>query len=312
MRGIGDTHIEVRPDILRWAHDAIAHPAALSVILFGSRALGTARGDSDWDTAVVVKDDDELPADIADACLRWSPHGAVLVNETAMRENAGTYASLPSEIAAGVVLAGRNYHVRVDDLRNKDTEQARNQYATMAVNMWTAIELEVRNLAMCHDSGLAEAAVDIGRHSANAAEYVAKLLCLSLGLPFSHTHQLDLLAEELPDEWREVIAALNGRTHDLHIAGYGGPPHEDIPRTFEETKNRLLGTLAVVERLATMRMVVAAKERATIQGHLAPGNPRKYLDMALADAKDGLPDLVDAVERTRAAWLDRIERDASG
>ena len=313
MRGIGDAaHIEVRPDILRWARDAIAHPSVLSVILFGSRASGTASRNSDWDTAVVVKDDDQLPRSITDACLGWSPHGAVLVNETDMLENAGTYASLPSEVAEGVVIVGRNYQAKQDDVRDKNTEQARNQYATMAVNMWTAIELEVRNLATCHDSGLAEAAVDTGRHSANAAEYVAKLLCLSLGRPFSHTHRLDQLADELPREWRDAIAALNGDTHGLHVAGYGSAPiePEDVPRIFAETKERLLGTLAVAGKLATMRMVVSTKEQATIRGHLASSRHRKHLDLELSDAKHGLPDLVAAVERARAAWIDRLERDA--
>ena len=307
-------HIEVRPDILRWAQDAVRHPVVSSAILFGSRALGLARVDSDWDVALVVKDRREVPSDIADACRRWSPkHGVVVVEEANMREHAATYASLPSEIAAGVVIAGCDFPVEENAMRDKDTAQARNRYEMMAKNFWTAVELELHNLTECSRNGLSETDADLGKHSADAAEFVTKMLCLSLGRPFAHSHRLDKLADELPLEWREEIAALNGATHDLHGASYGDGQIEpaDVPRVFAATQNRLLRTLAVAKKLTQLDRVVSEEGRRRIAHRLAESGRGKHLDMALSDAEDELPHLVAAVQESRSAWLSRFRQDAN-
>ena len=305
--------VEVRPDIARWAERASACPCVRSVVLFGSRAHGTARHDSDWDVALVVEDGSNVPYDIVAPCEQWAPkHGAVLVAEADMVAKIDTFASLPAEIGAGVLLHGRNYKQRERTMDDKNTLQARSSYQTMTVNMWDSVAREVWKLADAHDNGYVEAQADLGKHSANAAEFVAKLLCLSVGQPFRHAHRLDKLAEDVPREWKDEIAALNGDTHDLHMTSYGDEPiaPADVHGRFMATKSRLVRTLAVVEKLADMPIVASAHDLSRLQ-KLLHAKQAEFANV-MEEAKNAVPDVVEAARRARAALLGRIDRQLSG
>lgn len=57
MRMIHDTSIAIPSQVDSLVQAASAHPAVRSVILYGSRAVGSHREDSDWDLCVDVVPD---------------------------------------------------------------------------------------------------------------------------------------------------------------------------------------------------------------------------------------------------------------
>ena len=301
--------LPIHPSIRRWADGARRHPDIKSVILFGSRTHGTARPDSDWDVALVVAAGSErqiAQTDIVRECYEWAPaHGAVVVAEDRMLRDGSTYATIASEIASGVVLGGANYDLETS-MGNTLTPQASQQYCTMMLGLWDAVSAEAEVLTATWEADLTMRGADLGKYSADAAEYATMLLCLSLGVSFSKQHNLHALSCELPLEWQETVKSLNGRTHKLHMGLYGEAniAQDDVPRMYDETKTRLRNTLSLVERIAGMPMPLSGEDSIILRDRLVRAHA--VFAIRMKQARGAMPDIVDAATRARAAVFDAI------
>ena len=301
--------LTIPPAMRRWADCAQQHPAVHSVILFGSRAHGTARPDSDWDLALIVSPGSEQQisqADIADDCYEWAPaHGAIVVAEDQMLRDGMTYATIASEIASGVVLDGMNYELDTQ-MTNSHTPQASQQYCTMMPALWEEVCAETEMLKTAIDTDLTWCSAGLGKHSADAAEFAVKLLCLSLGVSFGKKHDVIALAQNVPSEWRDTVLALNGHTHNLHKELYGdvGIASDEVPRKYDESKAHLLSVLSLIEKLADMQMPLSDKDLSDMRNELIAKHT--VFSIRMKQAQDAVPDIVDAAMRTRCAVFNAI------
>ena len=57
------------------------------------------------------------------------------------------------------------------------------------------------------------------QRSADAAEFAAKALCLAAGSDYAKVHDLNALAEAVPEHLRERVRGLNGHSRNDHMAG---------------------------------------------------------------------------------------------
>ena len=310
MRLLSQTNIALPPDIERWAHDAAADPCVRSVILFGSRATGAARPGSDWDVALVTRDNARPAKTLLEQCWQWSPeHGAVLVDENTMLAEKDTYASLASEVCLGVVLDGENYEGTLPMATHNKTEAAGRNFAAMAGSVWGMLCMGIMRLGDCRRSGFQDLSPDMEKHSSDAAELTAKLLCLSLGVRFVLVHDVSKLAERMPDEWRDRIAALNGNTHHLHQAHYGDLEPEDIQNAYRTCHDRMEGTLDILRELAGMDMPIEHDKRLRLRANLNSASEKHMAATTTATCETVVADLVAKFMDARGAWLSRLDRD---
>ena len=316
MRTLHDSPIDIPPHVEAWVDAAAAHPAVRSVILYGSRSIGRHREDSDWDIALVT-DEGERP-DVArlDECWMLSPkHGVTVLSESDMLARKATYASLPSEVALGVVLKGQNYTVEDDLMARRlvgtNTPEARSVYIALTEHMWKFLREEITNVGKCRRSEYKTAATGFGGASADAAERAVKLATLSLGLPFQASHSVHELAQDLPDEWRERLETLNGDTDRLHAANYGERllREHEIRTVCERTERRLHLTLDLVADLAKMRNPLDSADSRDVLRRMAETDPEVGLMRELCS--DVAPELVGRFSIVRESCIKRFAHDSA-
>lgn len=316
MRMIHDTSIAIPSQVDSLVQAASAHPAVRSVILYGSRAVGSHREDSDWDIAIVTeKGEHPALSLLADAWTLSPDHGVTVLSESDMLARKGVYASLPSEVALGVVLKGRNYDVEDDFVAGKrlvgtNTREARSTYIGLTEHLWKFLREDIVNVANCERSEYTTAATGLGGASADAAERAVKLVTLSCGLPFQASHNVHELAQDLSDEWRRRIEALNGDTFKLHKANYGEVVLQDdeIRVACEQTKRRLHLTLDVVADLPKMRTPLNSDDAKDLHRRLLEAAPEVRLMRDLC--VDVVPDLVGRFTAVRDSCIERLLRDS--
>ncbi len=82
-------------------------PAARAVVLFGSRARGEHRPDSDWDIAIITEHDDETPCDPPFYRLPSREIDLTFINARNIERNCNRLGMVDCEIACdGLLLAG--------------------------------------------------------------------------------------------------------------------------------------------------------------------------------------------------------------
>ena len=225
-------------------------PAVEAVVLFGSRARGTAGSGSDWDVALIEKNGKAPEA--AYRLLDALPGVRLLgIGADEIERHKDTAGALEAALARqGVALAGawRRPVCREEALR-MEIVRMRAHLANATDQMDKAVRAGIEHLyAMEWERGdwtlLTTGSVD-------AAEHVAKAILTGFRLSPREVHFLDALAEQLANayrgrndprqtEWAERIRAMNGttRTRRLHDADYRrfvAPPAEPLERSVERT-----------------------------------------------------------------------------
>ena len=240
------THERLR----RTAVEAVGSiPGIEAVVLYGSRARGTARAASDWDIAILS----HASAENEQAARRLFGDlervESIVMNPESIEAHCNRGIRIESAIARqGKLLAGvwTPPRCRAEDLDVAAEDIERN------LNVATG-DLRSAFLALCdlvfkgwtYEPGIVE-------YSQQAAEALAKTMIAGFGLSPTAVHDLNALATQLENAYRgrtrgaearrrfaAAIRALDGNTRAAHKARYADGPVEPLARTAE----RIAGTL---------------------------------------------------------------------
>ena len=233
-------------------------PQARAAVLFGSRARGTQRPDSDWDVAIVLEGDElrhprparsvfprsELPADL--------PHVDVwALSEENLRRNARALGTLPYAVCRdGRVLAGEwsgPDPVQMEQETTVNSEDWARRMELVIAKLHAAITSIEDMSASRTWAGSAANCIMLLQNSAKAAELLVKATMERRGVPADRSHDIAELAAafstQRPDDTALAnrMAALNSMTRSHHIAMYDFQPPEgpDVSAAIR----RLAGTL---------------------------------------------------------------------
>ncbi len=220
--------IALPPCIDAWLEDVDASGA--SAVLFGSRADGCAHADSDWDVALIGGGDDLLGK------FRY-PHDCevniVHFAEEEFANRAAVYPGLPFEVAhTGRPLVAQQRRVlpiRPESCR-MDAKRRSEDFRVFVTSSLGHAHHFLVEIDTCDLWGHLSATAWPGRRpralvpppSAAVAEFTVKALCVATGNTYAHVHKLDELADNVPPRWRAFVRALNGASHQDHLAPYGG------------------------------------------------------------------------------------------
>ena len=244
-------------------------PDGLAAVLFGSRARGTHRPDSDWDVALVSSSERRLPDGTPlrelDGVDVW------VLPESDLRRRANALGSLAFEVARdGRLIAGR--------WERPQTEEGK---VTIDIKFWESAMSQAlshaRAAAASLDSvawltGLKAAAVECGAfvaHSAALAEFLGKAALVRRLVEAESTHDLSRLAQRLerkrPDQADTAarLRELDGDTSRHHLGPY--PEVEVTAGDCARAGDRLTASLAlwvdeIEEALDDAALAEAAQE----------------------------------------------------
>ena len=296
------------------------------MVLFGSRARGTAGPGSDWDVALIEKNGKAPEA--AYRLLDALPGVRLLgIGADEIERHKDTAGALEAALARqGISLAGawRRPACRKEALR-MEIVRMRAHLANATDQMDKAVRAGIEHqYAMEWERG---DWTPLTTGSVDAAEHVAKAILTGYGLSSREVHFLDALAEQLANayegrndprqaEWAERIRAMNGttRTRRLHDADYRrfvAPPAEPLERSVERT-----GQAQRAQILWLHEMVERWPEHAGEAGNAARAILRKgrgfsalrasYLGDAVT-ADEGTRATTARLEESTAEWLGRAE-----
>ena len=301
-------------------------PEVQAVVLFGSRARGTAGPGSDWDVALIEKNGKAPEA--AYRLLDALPGVRLLgIGADEIERHKDTAGALEAALARqGITLAGawrrpacQKEALRMDVVRMRANLDNATDAVTKAV-MAGIDHLHARGRKRSDWTPVTTGSVD-------AAEHVAKAILTGYGLSPREVHFLDALADQLANayrgrndprqaEWAERIRAMNGttRTRRLHDADYRrfvAPPAEPLERSVERT-----GQAQRAQILWLHEMVERWPEHAGEAGNAARAILRKgrgfsalragYLGDAVT-ADEGTRATTARLEASTAEWLGRAE-----
>ena len=242
-------------------------PEVQAVVLFGSRARGTAGPGSDWDVALIEKNGKAPEA--AYRLLDAQPGVRLLgIGADEIERHKDTAGALEAALARqGITLAGawrrpacRKEALRMDVVRMRANLDNATDAVTKAV-MAGIDHLHARGRKRSDWTPVTTGSVD-------AAEHVAKAILTGYGLSPREVHFLDALAEQLGNayrgrhdprqaEWAERIRAMNGttRTRRLHDADYrrfvalpAEPLERSVERAGQAQRAQILWLHEMVER----------------------------------------------------------------
>ena len=301
-------------------------PEVEAVVLFGSRARGTAGPGSDWDVALIEKNGKAPEA--AYRLLDALPGVRLLgIGADEIERHKDTAGALEAALARqGISLAGawRRPACRKEALR-MEIVRMRAHLANATDQMDKAVRAGIEHpYAMEWERG---DWTPLTTGSVDAAEHVAKAILAGYGLSPREVHFPDALAEQLANayrgrndprqaEWAERIRAMNGttRTRRLHDADYRrfvAPPAEPLERSVERT-----GQAQRAQILWLHEMVERWPEHAGEAGNAARAILRKgrgfsalragYLGDAVT-ADEGTRATTARLEESTAEWLGRAE-----
>ena len=216
------------PKVLSRAAEAAlaANPEISAVLLFGSRARGDHRPDSDWDLAFVTCGEKIERKDPEG----WRPPGGgmtidclqVPLAELERKANALAHIACPL-VREGQVIAGVWKRPAAGE-RPVMEEEEYAKFLRRSLNILgraAAIPAEIPT-ALGPGWDTDECGFFVA-WSADATEFLAKAMLGRTGVEIPRTHNLGALAARFGDahpELREAIGALNGATQEDHTAGY--------------------------------------------------------------------------------------------
>ena len=297
-------------------------PAVEAVVLFGSRARGTAGPGSDWDIALIGKSGETPEAAYR---LFGELPGVRLLGFRAgeIERHRDTAGALEAALARqGITLAGdwqrpvcRREALTMDVVRMRANLDNATDAVTRAV-MAGVDYLHARGRKRSDWTPVTTGSVD-------AAEYVAKAILTGYGLNPREVHFLDALAEQLATAyrgrndarqatWAERVRAMNGttRTRRLHDADYRRfvtPPAEPLERSVERIGQaqgaQILWLHEMVERWPehAEEIMDATREIADKHGGLS-GWRSSYANRAVT-ANERTRSTIASLEQSTAEWF---------
>ena len=208
-----------------------AWPEAWAAVLFGSRARGDHRPDSDWDVAFIVKDGADalhggfgaLPAGLPADSLPPEVQ-RLAIAEDLLRRKACSIGHVALGIARdGHILAGTWTRPQVEHVLMQPYE-----YGNFLLNAAFKMRNAAQDLSEIgrRESWERDARVcgQFLTHSADAGERLAKAMLGRHGIDFALTHDMMALARQAEaagfPELARTVTALNGLTREQHIADY--------------------------------------------------------------------------------------------
>ena len=232
------THARLR----RTAVETVASvPGIEAVVLFGSRARGTARATSDWDIAILSHaspEDERIAMELFDSLERVAP---IVMNPDAIEVYCNRGMRLEAAVARqGKLIAGRwvRPHCRPGDL-DVEPEDIGEHLETATHDLYSAFATLCN--AMLDEHLYVPNVVE---YSQQAAEALGKCIIAGFGLSPATVHDLNVLARQLEDAYRgrrreaeerrgfaEALRELDGNTRAAHKARYAGEPVEMPSRT---------------------------------------------------------------------------------
>ena len=263
----------------RAAAAAVARtPGLFAAVLYGSRARGDHRPDSDWDVALVAAGRDRAEIRAAARALRSAlPGSDVSVLPLAARElrrKANALGNIASAIVRdGKVLAGAWRRPRARGAPTMEAEEYR-AFVTDAIGR---LERAARALADLPHPLYAGANATLCKHviadSADGAEFLVKAMLGRIVGAFPRTHNLRTLGDSFAEArpvLRDAVCALDGESTADHAIGYDPAPEPDDMR-------RAGVRLAGAARLLTGELTEAANagplsEAARVLAQFAAGS----------------------------------------
>ena len=206
-----------------------AWPEARAAVLFGSRARGDHRPDSDWDIAFITAAEGDdilavpegLPVDsLPDTVQRLT------IPEALARRKAFAI----GHVAHGIVRDGRLLAGVWRRPEPRDPRLQSDEYGQLVLNALTFAAQAAKHLSDIGRSSEWEADATACNHfagnSADAAEHLAKAMLGRHGVDYERTHDVARLAEQaaqagFPDLARS-IGSMNGHSGPQHTAPYRG------------------------------------------------------------------------------------------
>ena len=274
-----------------------AWPEARAAVLFGSRARGNNRPNSDWDVAFITVGDGERLGTVPDGLPLSDVHLDQYVNEVAIPERLVERKALCiGHVGRGIVTDGMTLAGQWSRPKPKGTPfMEAEKYDRSIGTSLDMIDAAVEALAkLGRQDGWGQSLRKADRYvacTADAAEHLAKTVMGRHGLDARHSHDLHRLADQARDAGHETLAedllCMNGATQDDHKARYGGADANSIAHA--------VARLPVV--LDLMRKELA-------------GLPADYLG---EEGKAALAsDAVDVFRDGASSLRDAIERDGPG
>ena len=234
----------------------ISWPNAKAAVLFGSRARGDHRDDSDWDIAFITSTEESLPRaalqDLKNLEARNEIHvQAQTISQDRFHESADSLGNIAAPVAReGRIIAG---HCQWPETESNPVLKS-HEYVNWRSGALARVASAAVNLAMAIDSVRAgnfrSRLGDFVADSSDAAERFAKIvfgrLVSGTGVAIPRRHQinetvtkLDRVLEqdagpggiwwrsESGEEFRELLRMMNGHGEEDHQAGYSATPDAD-------------------------------------------------------------------------------------
>ena len=224
-------------------------PGIEAVVLYGSRARGTARATSDWDIAILSHaspENEQAARRFFDELERVHP---IVMNPESIEAHCNQGTRIESAIARqGRLLAGDWTPPRC---RMEDLDVA-------AEDLGNNLDIATRDLrsvflALCDAAFKGQSYIpNVVEDSQQAAEAVAKTIIAGFGLSPTTVHDLNALATQLENAYRgrsrgaearhrfaAAVRALDGNTEAAHKARYHKGPVERPVRTAERVASTL-------------------------------------------------------------------------
>ena len=228
-------------EIRRAAQAALdAWPEARAAVLFGSRARGNHRPDSDWDVAFIVKGDGERLGSVPSG-VPFSVPGVrrrQYVNEIAIPDMLVERKALcighvgRGIVTDGMILAGEWNRPKPEGMPFMEPERYERSLRASLDMVVIAIEA-LAGMRRLDDwkQGLTRTDRFVAS-TADAAEHLAKAVMGRHGLDARHSHDLTMLADQARSAGHEEVAEellrMNGATQSDHKARYDGTDAESL------------------------------------------------------------------------------------
>lgn len=229
----------------------IKWPNAKAAILFGSRARGDHRDDSDWDIAFITDSEESLPTAVYRDLARLKTRESIVIQGLALSqarfcEDANSLGNIAAPIAReGQLIAGR---CRWPKLESEPILKP-DEYLDWRRGAMLRITIASDTLAKAiDDARIANSRIELGEFvaaSSDAAERFAKIafgkLASGTGVDIPRGHQVNEIVKALdrvleqnvgPNAawWRsdrgmkvrDLLRKMNGHGHEDHQSGYPG------------------------------------------------------------------------------------------
>ena len=254
----------------------ISWPDAKAAILFGSRARGNHRADSDWDIAFITSTEEPMPSTVREDLNKLRTSKEISIHELAISqnkfyENSNSFGNVSASIAReGRLISGQCKWPR----KEKKMIMKPNEYESWRGRAMGFISSAADHLAKAidtaHRSGVSSEFKSFVSDSSDAAEFFAKIafwrLVSSIETdPFPKSHRVkdivDLLDtvlrrnDEPNNDWwlsdhgreiHDLLNKMNGHGRSDHQQGYEVFGPNDI--VIARAANRLISTVCFAIR----------------------------------------------------------------